>query len=688
MTDVVAAVDRYLAGERDWRSFAHVVGRVAFGDRTGLALWLGLVVALGLTWRVGFFISDSYAIANALLNVADGRLAITEIQYSLTLGSQPGLHESGGRLYGRNYGQVFLALPVVWGLQAATVLAPLHLALAAAWSLSLLALARQVATLLDRSWVRVVGVGVAIATFAVNALSPTPLHPDLLHLIALQLSTLLAAAFGGVLFYRLVGVFHHRRVAVAAGVAVVLAFPIGFWASIPKRHVLVATLLIGSVFCFARSRQASGRRAYVALAGAYVFVSLVAWVHAFEGLFALLALGTVDLLTGGIRDRKRLAVIVCGLIVGLAPMFLTNLLIAGNPLEPPRMLPNQGSGGVELAPSGEVLSTGSGGGASGGGSGDLLGSGGEGGGSEAGGSSGSDDGAGSGGGGDSSGGGGGNPLSVLAPLLAPLLGPFQGAVDNIGFILGFVVLTVESGLAVLSEPDRLWHVFGRSGRIPGLRHWINHHEMIDLTVLESAPLLGGLLALPAVVYRSVVDRSRERRIPLPWTLSPRRQTDLLVVALGVLLTVIYLSRLPLYSMITVRYIVYALPFGLYGVVRLPPVHEAVTQAPRRVGGTYVVTVVGGTAVIVAVLAFLDVAVGEAMQFHALVDLGAAGLLALTVGGRALVPERVQSGWVATVLGVTAGATTAFLFLAGVEYFQYGPYALGIARELSAAVPLF
>jgi len=162
MTDVAAVFDRYLADEGDWRSSCHAVGCVAFGDRTGLALWFGMVVALGLTWRVGFFITDSYAIANALFNVADGRLAITEIQYSLTLGSQPGLHESGGKLYGRNYGQVFLALPVVWGLQAATVLVPLHLVLAAGWSLAILALARQVATILDRSLVRVVGVVVAL----------------------------------------------------------------------------------------------------------------------------------------------------------------------------------------------------------------------------------------------------------------------------------------------------------------------------------------------------------------------------------------------------------------------------------------------------------------------------------------------------------------------------------------------
>jgi len=114
----------------------------------------------------------------------------------------------------------------------------------------------------------------------------------------------------------------------------------------------------------------------------------------------------------------------------------------------------------------------------------------------------------------------------------------------------------------------------------------------------------------------------------------------------------------------------------------------VTRAPRRVGWTYLVATVGGTAVVVVVLAFADVAVGEAMQFHALVNLGTAGLLALCIGGRALVPERVEVRWVATLLGVTAGATTAFLLLAGVEYFQYGPYALWVARELSAAIPLF
>jgi len=659
-------LNRHFGANRDWRAGVHAVGRVAFGDRTGLALWLGLVVALGLTWRVGFFIADSYAVANTLVNVADGHLAITTNRYSLTLGSQPGLHQSGGQLYGRNYGQVFLALPVVWGLQAGTLLAPLHLVLAAGWSLAVLALGRQVATLLDRPAVRVAGITVALAAFGINVLSGTPLHPDLLHLAALQLSTVF------------VGVFHHQRVAVAAGVAVILAFPIGFWASIPKRHVLVATLLIGAVFCFARSRQATGRRAYLALACAYALASLVAWVHAFEGMFAVAVLGSVDLLTGGLRDRKRLAVIACGLFVGLAPTLLTNVLITGGPLEPPRMLPSQGSGNLELAPGGEVRA------GDGGGSGpnrNPLGFSGDQG-SSGGGNSGSSGSGGSGGGSGS--GDGWSLLSVLGPLVAPVL----PVVDRIWFVLSFVLFALERGIGVLDEPDRLWYVFVRSGRIPGLRHGINQYEMIDLTVLESAPLLGGLIALPAIAFRWARDWARKRRIPVPLRLSARGQTDLLVLVLGVVLTVIYLPQLPLYSMVTVRYIVYALPFGLYGVVRLPPVHQAVAQAPKRVGWAYAATAVGGTTVIVAVLAVLDVAVGEAMQFHALVNLGTAAVLGLAIGGRALVPERVEVWWVATALGVTAGATTAFLLLAGAEYFQYGPYALGIARELSAAIPLF
>ena len=48
------------------RAGLRTVGRWLFRDRQGLALWLGLLCWFGLTWRVGFFIQDTYAVANAL----------------------------------------------------------------------------------------------------------------------------------------------------------------------------------------------------------------------------------------------------------------------------------------------------------------------------------------------------------------------------------------------------------------------------------------------------------------------------------------------------------------------------------------------------------------------------------------------------------------------------------------------
>jgi hypothetical protein len=198
-----------------------------------------------------------------------------------------------------------------------------------------------------------------------------------------------------------------------------------------------------------------------------------------------------------------------------------------------------------------------------------------------------------------------------------------------------------------------------------------------------------LLALPAILTsRLKAEGGAGRRLVVPWTLSPVRQTDLLVVVMAVLLTVIYLSRLPLHSMITVRYILYTTPLWLYGVARLPPVREGVIETPGRVAGAYGVTAVGGVAVFGLALGALSVAIGEAMQFHALLNLGAAAVLVLVVGGRALAPARVRVEWVATGVGTAAGVTTAFVLLAGLEYFQYGQYVLGVARRFSGAIPVF
>jgi hypothetical protein len=73
----------------DWR-------RLLFGDRYGLCVFLAAALFLGLCWRLGFFITDSRTVANLLANVADGRLSVGEMPFSLARSNQPGLVEVDG----------------------------------------------------------------------------------------------------------------------------------------------------------------------------------------------------------------------------------------------------------------------------------------------------------------------------------------------------------------------------------------------------------------------------------------------------------------------------------------------------------------------------------------------------------------------------------------------------------------
>ncbi|WP_225333141.1 hypothetical protein [Halomicrobium urmianum] len=682
----------------DW---ARRGGRLVFGDRAGLALWLGLTVVLALTWRVGVFVTDTYTVANAMVAVGDGHLAIHEVRYSLTMGTMPGLHEVDGTLYGRNYGQAVLSLPLLLALEAGAVVAQPGLLLAGAWSLAVVWLARLFGDAFGRPSVRAGGAALGLVAFAVHVAVGAPVERELLPLVALQGTSLFAAAGVGLFTYRIL-VPTGRRLAVAAGVATALASPVAFWATIPKRHVVVTALLFAGLLCFATSRRADGRRGDLALAGAYCATGLVAWVHAFEGFFLFVGLAAVDRLTER-ATRRRLATSVVGLTLGLLPVLVTNVLISGNPIRPPRLLPGVGVGDVELTPSvGEdgLVPTTEGGSGDAGGTGDPMG--GEGSGSDA------SDGAGPGGDGDSTGSGGtdggdggsGGSTdggSTGGGLLDGVdFEPPSVVTDEMLYIAGFVWTTVAEGVAAIQKGEWLWHVLVRSGRIPGLRYAENGHEAVELAVLEAAPLLGALLAAPVVAARRLRRRMGALRsgrtgavksaVSSVRRLSPAAQTDLLAVAwLGTFL-VIYASRLPLFSQITARYVLPVMPLGVYLVARLPPVAAAVSARTRVAVVAYGLAVLGGGALLAGTLTALDAAVGEAFQFHALVGLGAAALAGAVVAGRTIRPGRVSHRVVAAAVGTTAGATTAFYLLAGVEYVQYGPAAVGLARAFEALLP--
>jgi hypothetical protein len=237
----------------------------------------------------------------------------------------------------------------------------------------------------------------------------------------------------------------------------------------------------------------------------------------------------------------------------------------------------------------------------------------------------------------------------------------------------------ERGMSALS-PDRLYHVFLRSGRIPGVDYSQTGGETIDLTLLESAPLLAALAALPVVRLRERLPTVRPTAID--WT-TPRRATDLFAITFAVVFTLPHLARLPLHSTVTVRYLVPVVPLLVYGVFRLSPVRRVVRSAPRTVARVALAaTVLGGLAWVVA-FTMLAPGVGELMQAHAVSNLGVA---ALVVGWLVARPDSDRPG--AAVLGLAAAAMCLFLLGTGFEYFADGrEYLLPVARLIEAAIPI-
>lgn len=627
---------------------------VVFGDRLGVALFLGTLCWVALTWRVGFFISDTYAVANTLVNVASGHLYIDHVEYSLSLGSsQPGLYVHGGRVFGRNYGEVYLALPIYWLLDGLSTLADLRVAATGGVSLALLGCAHQLGGVLDRRPAALLaGSGLALGTFLSGVAWAGALDPRWSGLLALQLTTALAGAAVAVALYRLLAAIRSRRLGVAVGVAAVAASPVGFWATLPKRHVLTAALATVTVASFYASRRRADRTGRVARAGAYAAAGFAAAIHAGEGAVLVGLLAPIDLLTAPANGRRDLGVAAAGLAVGLAPFLLTNALISGNPLLAPRWM--QSFNGGSIGPGGVVQT--------------------------------------------STGGGGASPVAAVggaaatAGLFTALLGSVStalAAIPDLAGGLSAVFDRIVRSLAVATDLDRLYHVFVRSGRIPGVRYRLNENAVIELTMLESMPVGGAIAASVAVAAArtsSLLDRPRSALVAAVASLrtDPRRQTDLLALAYVGALTVAYLPRLPLFSQITVRYLLPTVPLWLYLLGRLDPVGRAVTERARWAGAGYVLGLLVGGAALVAILGAIDPALGEAMQFHALVNLGLAVLtaVALLVG-----PATSRLRPAAVSLGVTAAATTLFLGLAGLVYFPYGPPVLPVSEFLAGLLPL-
>lgn len=665
--------------------------QTVFGDRLGAVLFLTSLSFVILYWRIGVFITDTYAIGNALAAVSDGHLDIRSLQYSLTFGSQPGLYVSDGALYGRNYAHVFLALPVLWLLEAVSLLFDLRLALAAGFSLVVYLLADQLGHLVDRHRSLTVGGTVAaLFVFLLNVVYAAPLDSTWRPFIALQLTSMLAAGFVAVGLYRLIAHIHGRRCGAVIGLFAVVASPLGFWASIPKRHVLtsLAVVTVLATFYFARAAD-SNRRALVARSLSYAAVGFLTLLHGGEALILFAALVPLDFLTAPSNRPRDLVVVGIVFLLALTPFLLTNLAIAGNPLEPPRAL-SRYSGDIDPVQGAQNGATGSAGGTATGETAIQTGTA-------------TDtttpvaDSASSSAGSRSattppsavtrSSAGPVVPVGLVGAVIAVISGLGTAAVDRALWALEKVWSLFGGGIEVaIDEPERLYHTLIRSGRIPtSVDYSVNEQAAIELTLLEAVPLVGALVGAIAIAGRKAIANPSVDALVSDLQ-RPERQTDVLAATVSCLFVLVYISRLPLHTQITVRYLLPTVPLGLYGIGRLGAVHRVTRADWRYLTGSYLGIISVGAVAYLTAHGWLDLALGEAMQLHALVGLASATLIAVWSLIEALgIRSDIRIG--AVVLALPAALTTLFLVFSGFVYFQYGEYALPLARTVINMIPI-
>jgi len=598
-------------------------------DRPATALFLGSVAFYGLYLRVDVFIVDTFAVANTASALAGGRLAVDPLAFGPSDVRLPGLHAVDGRLYGRNYGHAAAAVPLLWALRALSAAVEIRVLLAGLWSLCVLGAAVQVGRVVGRERVgSLAGSALALALLGAN-LGGRGLPRESLSLLSLQLTTVLAAALLAVVAYRLLRALHGRRVGVLAGVTTAVAGPVGFWAPIPKRHAVTALLAMVALYGFYRARTGADRRVRHR-AIPYAAAALTAWVSAPEGLALLAALGPVDLLTARENRPRTLALLGGAFLLALAPFLLTNAAVSGNPLLPPRMWPDYAAGTLDGGSTPGAAGTAPGGGTTGG---------------------------------------------RTAPP-----GALAATIGGAGTALDVFLAQLDRGVRAL-EPRRLFHVLVRSGRIPGVDYARTGGYTVELALIEAAPVVAGLLAAPvALCGRRLPSRAafgRVRRDPI-------RATDLFAAAYVAVLGLLYLPRLPLHSTITVRYLVPVVPFLVYGVCRLEPVHRVAEREGERLAALAVAATVGGVALAAVALAGVDP--GTAMQAHAVANLAVAGLFAAWLAAALATDLDARVG--AAVLALVLAASVAFLLLSGIEYFGQGRgFALPVARSLERLFPV-
>lgn len=642
-----------------------------FRDDIGLLIFLLSIVFFGVTARLDFSITDTFALANTLVTISEFDIAVRAFYFGPDSGQMPGMYYSEGKVVGRNYGQLAMALPVYYVLLSLSFLIGLQPILVGLWSVALYGLLAVGFEQFGWGTDRLAG-ALTLPVLIGNILVSDPLQRRLVPYVALMVTVMLIAALIGVLLYRLTLPGIGQRPAAAVGIAVNVATPVAIFASIPKRHSFTVFFLLAGMFLLYKSEATDSRVTRGVYRGlTYATVGGLTWIHAAEGLVLLIAL-----VAGDIVSRRKLGVVellasLLGLTLSLVPFLITNHVATGNPIKPPRLLPPYE--GQELAtnpdgasgpstggstPSGESSGSATPGGRSSGGS--------------------TPD-------GESSGGGGFSVVTAVEAILSRLL----AAVSNVqSWVQTLAGATLAIGLKLRSQvfgmvpiatdTQRMWDIFVRRGFV-NYNFVNNNPESINLSLLESFPLLPYLLTVVSSL------RDRGRRSIDAWSDSPYAAVDTTAFVFVLILTVISLKRLPADTSFTVRYLHPVYPVAVYYLVRIPKLRVIFVSHLSTIVRTYGATVALCVPLYLAGLWAFAAVLGEAVQMYATVAF-VVGVAVFLIWAVALVHESERlDRLVAGSLGFTFGMGTVYTVAFGVAIYGSKRQLLPVIEELSRIV---
>jgi len=584
--------------------------RWLFGDQIGLLVFLASICAFGLIWRTDIFITDTYALANALYNFSNGQLFLVDAAYGPQV-ETIGVRQAPGGHIARNYGAIILSLPIWVLLEGLILVTDLRITLIGGYSLALLAFGVQLGRLRASDRIVFAACLGTLLFFIVNVGLATPLDATQTHLYALQLLHICVAAFAPVMLYRLLTRLGSPPEAIAGAGLLVFGTPLAIWAAVPKRHVLIGTAVLVIAYTLYRSRAdhqgtpGGVTNSEVSPVGfralAYATVGLYAWINAPEALVLLVIVLFVDVPTASNNHPRALAFIGSVFVLSLLPFFITNHVLVGSPMTPPQ-LPSGGGGTAA----------------------------------------------------DTAGGSTGQQLvQVVPPLVWRVVRPFRILVHEL----------IAGGSVLLRDPEGMYAVLIRSGDTTAALG-IFGLESTNLSVLESAPPLAGLVGWIGIIWRQRDALSLPERPVSGGTL-----VSLFAVSAIVVFTLFYANRLQGHAQLTVRYLFVIYPLGTYLLCRLPVVQRTLAEHWRVLAWSAAVTVLIGGQVLAVGIFWTTDSLGEAIQLHGVLSVGTAVPLALW----ALIGR--SDGWFGRLGGILLGSTTALAWLFGlfvaIEYYPLG-----------------